>query len=116
MVRHTQIEKALNRKMRPRYIGPYMVLFRNWGGAYVLCELDGAVLDRPIAAFRVVPFAARKKIAITEEMLDTSENRLKEMHQADDQGEEEPDEEPDDEESGDEDEGQQDQYNANESE
>ncbi len=49
----------------------------------MLCEFDGAVLDQPIAAFRVVPFVTRKKIAIKEEMLDASEARLKEMHQSD---------------------------------
>ena len=51
LMRHTQIEKSLNRKMRPRYLGPLVVLSRNRGGAYILCELDGSVFHRPIAAF-----------------------------------------------------------------
>ncbi|KAH7916899.1 hypothetical protein BV22DRAFT_1027266, partial [Leucogyrophana mollusca] len=51
LVRHTAIEKSLNRKMRPRYLGPVIVLSRNRGGAYILAKLDGSVFDRPTAAF-----------------------------------------------------------------
>ena len=51
LVRNTAIEKALNRKMRARYLGPLVVVSRNKGGAYIICELNGSVFDRPIAAF-----------------------------------------------------------------
>jgi hypothetical protein len=51
LVRNTAIEKALNRKMHPRYLEPLIVLSRNKGGAYIMTELDGSVLDQPIAAF-----------------------------------------------------------------
>ncbi|KAI0037609.1 hypothetical protein FA95DRAFT_1506764, partial [Auriscalpium vulgare] len=61
LMRHTAIEKSLNRKMRPRYLGPLVVISRNRGGAYILAELDGSVLDRPIAAFRVIPYFTRRE-------------------------------------------------------
>ncbi|KZS99611.1 uncharacterized protein LAESUDRAFT_773068 [Laetiporus sulphureus 93-53] len=93
--------------MQPRYIGPYVVLFRNQRGVYVLSELDEAVLDRPIAAFKVVPFTTRKKITISKEMLDASESRLKEISQAEDEGEEEPEVEDSEKESRSEEEDQQ---------
>jgi hypothetical protein len=81
LVRNTAIEKSLNRKMRPRYLGPLIVLGRNKGGAYLIAELDGSVFDRPVAAFRVIPYFARSRIALPplEELLDISMKRLEEM-------------------------------------
>ena len=51
LVQNTAIEKALNRKMRVRYLGPCIVVSRNKGGAYITAELDSSVFDQPIAAF-----------------------------------------------------------------
>jgi len=81
LVRNTAIEKALNRKMRARYLGPLIVLSRNKGGAYVVAELDGSVFDRPVAAFRVIPYFARSEIDLPplNELLDVSEKRLREL-------------------------------------
>ena len=81
LVRNTAIEKALNRKMRARYLGPLIVITRNKGGAYVLAELDGSVFDRPFAAFRVIPYFARTSLDIPdpETLLDISKERLMEM-------------------------------------
>jgi len=86
LVRNTAIEKALNRKMRARYLGPLIVISRNRGGAYVVSELDGSVFDRPVAAFRVIPYFARSKIDLPplEELLDISQTRLEQMIDSDD--------------------------------
>lgn len=56
---NTAIEKSLNRKMRPRYLGPLVIISRNRGGAYILAELNGAVFDQPVAQFRVIPYKAQ---------------------------------------------------------
>ena len=56
LIRNTRFEKSLNRKMRPRYFGPLIVISCNLGGAYILAEMNGAVLTRPIGAFRVIPY------------------------------------------------------------
>ena len=79
LMRHTQIEKSLNRKMRPRYLGPLVVLSRNRGGAYILCELDGSVFHRPIAAFRLLPYLARKSLTLPDDFLDVSDKRFEEL-------------------------------------
>ena len=51
LVRNTAIEKMLNCKMRPCCLGPLVVVSRNKGRAYILCELDGTLLHSPTAAF-----------------------------------------------------------------
>ena len=70
--------------MRPRYLGPLIVVSRNYGGAYIVSELDGSVLHRPIAAFRVIPYLARQSIPIPEQFIDIPESRLKELEETDD--------------------------------
>jgi hypothetical protein len=81
LIRNTAIEKALNRKMRARYLGPLIVISRNKGGAYIIAELDGSVFDRPIAAFRVIPYFARTSLEIPtlSRLIDISAERLSQM-------------------------------------
>jgi hypothetical protein len=83
LMRNTAIEKSLNRKMRKRYLGPLIVISRNRGGAYIICELDGSVFHRPIAAYRVIPYFARQSIPLPplEELLDISTERLRDLEQ-----------------------------------
>ncbi|KIM71553.1 hypothetical protein PILCRDRAFT_82672, partial [Piloderma croceum F 1598] len=81
LVCNTAIEKALNRKMRARYIGPLVVVSRNKGGVYIICELNGSVFDRPVAAFQVIPYFARKSLALPDldGFLNVSPERIQEM-------------------------------------
>lgn len=95
LARNTAIEKALNRKMRPRYVGPLVVIAKNKGGAYLLCELDGSVLDRPVAAFRLIPYFARRAIPLPEDALDTELERLRKMQESRSQGDDDDEEEAD---------------------
>lgn len=87
LMRNTRIEKTLNRKMRPRYLGPLVVIARNRGGAYILAELDGTVLDRPIAAFRIIPYLARKSIDVPDDFIDIAQERLDELKNSKEPGE-----------------------------
>lgn len=87
--RNTRVEKALDKKMKIRYLGPLIVVDRNKGGAYILCELDGAVHDRPSAAFRLLPYLARKAIPMPPDWINISPDRLYQMQDADDLGDDE---------------------------
>jgi hypothetical protein len=78
-MRNTQIAKSLNKKMHARYIGPLIVVPRNYGGAYILAELDGTVLHRPIAAFHLLPYFARKSIPLPPDFIDIDDTHLQEM-------------------------------------
>ena len=42
--------------MKPRYLGPMMVLRRTTGGSYLLAELDTAVSRLRYAAFQLIPY------------------------------------------------------------
>ena len=81
LIRNTAIEKALNWKMRPRYVRPMVVISRNKGGAYIICDLDGMLGHAPIAAFRVVPYLAHEKLELPdiEQHIDISVSRLREL-------------------------------------
>jgi len=83
LLRHTAIEKALNRKMRPRYLGPLIVISRNKGGAYIISEMNGSLYDRPVAAFRLIPYFVRTHIDLPplEDLLDVSIARLKQLEE-----------------------------------
>ena len=61
LVRNTAIEKELNRKTKPRYLGPYKVQRVNPQGlSYILAELDDTIWNKNVAAFRVIPYISRK--------------------------------------------------------
>ena len=72
--------------MHPRYTGPLIVVACNHGGAYIICELDGTVFHRPIAAFRLLPYLACKTIHLPKNFIDISQARLDELVSSDDDG------------------------------
>ena len=56
----------------------------NFGGTYIISELDGSVLHHPIAAFRVIPYFTRKSIPIPENFINIDSTRLQELEQTTD--------------------------------
>ena len=59
IVRNMKIEQSLEyKKVEPWYLGPYKIMHYTLGGSYMIEELDGAVSQIYIAAFRLLPYMA----------------------------------------------------------
>jgi len=58
LVRNTNLNMD---KMKPRYLGPMVVLRCTCNGAYRLGKLDGAISKLRYAAFRLIPYYARSQ-------------------------------------------------------
>ena len=78
-----KIEKPLDKKMKPRYLGPLIMVSRTKREAYIVCELDRAVLHNLIAQFHVIPYLARKSIFLPEGFTDIGKARLDKMEEQD---------------------------------
>jgi hypothetical protein len=59
LLRNTRIEESLNRKTKPRYLGPMVVIRKTKGTSYEVTELDGTQSILRVAGFRVIPYFPR---------------------------------------------------------
>jgi hypothetical protein len=76
--------------MCARYIGTLIVVSPNYGGAYILSELNGTVLHHPVAAFHLLPYFPCKSIPLPPDIIDIDNTHLQEMeHSLDTDGDEE---------------------------
>lgn len=77
LYRNSRIEMELNRKSKPRYLGPMVVVRRTVGGSYILAELDGAMSKTRFSASRVIPYHARSSISIpVTDLVEVSDDEL----------------------------------------
>uniref|UniRef100_A0A8H8CHK6 Uncharacterized protein n=1 Tax=Psilocybe cubensis TaxID=181762 RepID=A0A8H8CHK6_PSICU len=67
LVRNSQVEKKMNRKHKPRYLGPYEVVRQTRGGLYVLRELNGTQLaqGRAGTGLRQIHDISHAKISVS---------------------------------------------------
>src|ERR1700753_725456 len=82
VVRNTSVEDSMNRRNKERWTGPLVVVRRTKGGSYIVCEMNGAVWQKKIGRFRVLPFEQRHKLALPkkiEELIDLSREKLDEL-------------------------------------
>ena len=63
------------------YFGLMIVISKNKGGMYIICNLDGTLAHSPVAAFRIVPYFARDNIDLPdlEQHIDMSAAHLHEL-------------------------------------
>jgi len=58
--RNSNNDGPLRDKTEHRYLGPYLVLRRTQGGSYIIAELNGVIGRYSVAAFRLIPYHARR--------------------------------------------------------
>ncbi|TFK16326.1 hypothetical protein FA15DRAFT_607577, partial [Coprinopsis marcescibilis] len=90
LLRNSGIESSLDKKLKPRYTGPIIVLARNKGGAYIVSEMDGAVHQNATAAYRLIPYYPRKHIPLPDnvlELISINPTTFKKMVDSDETGE-----------------------------
>jgi hypothetical protein len=65
LVRNSSVETSLDRKTKPRYFGPMVVIRRSKGGSYILGELDGSLSKLRYAAFRLLPYHSQVHLDVS---------------------------------------------------
>jgi len=73
LIRNTRIEQEMNRKHKPRYLGPYILREPRSSGTWSINELDGTPSRTSVAGFRILPYIARDQKAIQELAADLEE-------------------------------------------
>ena len=64
LVRNTRVEESLNRKTKPRYLGPMVVVRKTQGMSYIVAKLDGAQSQLRVAGFRLIPYFPRTSTSV----------------------------------------------------
>ena len=56
LIQNSRVEKELDQKTKPQYLGPFEVLQHTQGESYILKEMDGTISQCGVAAFQLLPY------------------------------------------------------------
>ena len=90
LIRNTRIEQEMNRKHKPRYLGPYILRELQSSDTWAISELDGTPSRTAVAGFRIWPYIARNP-RILQELAEKGDGK----EESDDEEEEAEEEEED---------------------
>lgn len=62
LIWNSKVYISLDRKIKLRYLGLYVVVYRTQGGLYIIIELDGLVACFRVKAAKLLPYQAYMKI------------------------------------------------------
>jgi hypothetical protein len=82
LIRASARKTSLDRKSYDQWFGPCIVIRPVAGGAYICTEMNGTVIGERIARDRVVPYFARRKMQLPENLedwIDVSRTSLREI-------------------------------------
>ena len=87
LIHNMAVENSLDKKMKPQYLGPIMVVVQNRGSAYIVAELNDSVWQEKVGAFRIIPYHARRRMELPQDLLnfiDISRETLAELRESTD--------------------------------
>ncbi|KAL5478641.1 hypothetical protein ACEPAI_1918 [Sanghuangporus weigelae] len=65
----------LNRKTKPQYLGPYVIVRKTKAGSYVIAELDGSISKIRVATFHLISYFPRSNLSVpVTKLIDTAED------------------------------------------
>ena len=64
LMQNSKVHISLNRKMKLRYLRPYVVVYRTQRGSYIITELDSSVTRFRVRVARLLLYQAHIKIKV----------------------------------------------------